>query len=394
MRFDGGLYAHGGEIATYPQVDEWRAEARLYEQAGFTAVWVAEHHFTWDGWVTPTPPNPILTGADLAAHTTTLRIGQCGVCLPDRHPIHVAEDIAMLDHMSKGRVEFGIMRGINNRVNGNFNVNADRRDNTRNYALFEESLDIILKCWTQEAFSHAGEFHTIPMRGWSEAVPELARDRRYFKADGELIALGVVPKPYQKPHPPIWQMTDTVESHMFAAERGLRATSFGLTLGGTRQAWTAYREVASRVQGREVPMGENLAMMRPIFVAKTMEEAEKIFRPAINTLMQYSSGRRTRQKMVGKSEALTDADLNEDWFDFLTKRGHTLAGSPEYVAEGIEKWRTELGCRHVTLFWPLPHLSFGEVMRSIHLFAEQVMPRFQDKEPALKKTPLPKATEA
>ncbi|MCH7996932.1 MAG: LLM class flavin-dependent oxidoreductase [Chloroflexi bacterium] len=377
MRFDCGLYAHGGETATYPQVDEWRAEARLLEDGGFTGIWVAEHHFFWDGWVTPTPTNPTLAGVDIAAHTTKLRIGQCGVCLTDRHPIHVAEDIAMLDHMSKGRVDFGIIKGINNRVNSNFNVNADRRDKAKNSALFEEAIDIIIKCWTEEAFSHTGEFYTLPMPGWKESVPELTQDRRYHTEDGEVIALGVLPKPYQKPHPPIWQMADSIESYKFAAGRGFRAMSWGRTLEGTRDSWTAYREVASRVQGREVPMGENVAMMRPIFVAKTQEEAEKIMRPAINGLMNYGGPRRSRKMMMGKNEPLTDADLEEDWFDFLTKRGHTLVGTPEFVVEEIERWRTELGCEHVTLFWPLPFLTFPEVMRSLYLFSEQVIPRFQ-----------------
>ena len=206
MRFDSGLYAHGGQIEGYPWIEEWRAEARLYEQAGFTTVWSAEHHFFWDGWVTPTPSNPVLACADLAAHTSTLRLGQCGVSITDRHPVHVAEDIAMLDHMSKGRVDFGVIRGINNRVSANFNRNADRRDQKKNYALFEESLDIILKCWTEEAFNHAGEFYTLPVPGWHETVPEIAQDRRYNTEDGELIAVGVHPKPFQKPHPPIWQM--------------------------------------------------------------------------------------------------------------------------------------------------------------------------------------------
>ena len=123
-------------------------------------------------------------------------------------------------------------------------------------------------------------------------------------------------------------------------------------------------------------MGTNVAMMRPIFVAKSQEEAEKIMRPAINRLLTYSGPRRSRQMMIGKNEPLTDADLQVDWFDFLTKRGHTLVGTPELVAEGIERWHSELGCEHVTLFWPLPFLTYPEVMRSLYLFSEQVIPRF------------------
>ena len=104
-------------------------------------VWLAEHHFSWDGW-NRAMTNPILVGADLAAHTQRIRVGQCGVILPDWHPIRVAEDIAMLDNMTKGRVDFGIARGYDSRSALQFNVHADRLNAGQNYALFAETLDI------------------------------------------------------------------------------------------------------------------------------------------------------------------------------------------------------------------------------------------------------------
>ena len=120
MRFDSTPYYHLGE--PYPwdtMVDEMRQEARLLEQGGFTGVWIAEHHFAWDGWL-GTSPNPLMLGQDLAAHTDTLRIGQCGVILPDWHPLRVAEDVALLDHFTKGRVDFGVARGLNGRASIQF----------------------------------------------------------------------------------------------------------------------------------------------------------------------------------------------------------------------------------------------------------------------------------
>ena len=160
MRFDSTIYSHVGE--KYPVdkiVDEIREIAKLLDEAGFTTVWIAEHHFWHDGWHTA-PPNPILLNADVAAHTQRIRVGQCGVILPDWHPLRVAENIAMLDQTTKGRVDFGVARGINDRVGIQFNVDADRRDQKRNYALFKESLEIIIKAWTEEAFSYQGEYYT------------------------------------------------------------------------------------------------------------------------------------------------------------------------------------------------------------------------------------------
>ena len=108
---------------------------------------VAEHHFFWDGWTNPVPTNPLLFGAFIAGQTKKLKLAQCGVCLPDWHPIRAAEDVSMLDHMSNGRVEFGALPGVNNRVNGNFNRNADRRNRKVARALYWETLEIIQLAW-------------------------------------------------------------------------------------------------------------------------------------------------------------------------------------------------------------------------------------------------------
>ena len=377
MRFDSGLYAHAGDVATYPQVDEWRDEAKLLDEAGFTTVWVAEHHFFWDGWATPTPPNPILAGADLAAHTKNIRIGQCGVCLPDWHPVRVAEDIAMLDHMSNGRVDFGIIKGLNSRVNGNFNIHADRRDKDRNTALFLESLDLVIKAWTQDAFVHHGEFYQFPVPGWKD-VSTHTEDPRYYNSHGELIAMSVLPKPRQKPHPPIWQMADSLESHETAAERGIKVMCWGQSFEGTREVWTHYREVAGR-QGRELGPGEDVAMMRPTYVAPTQEEAERDMRDGINALYDGSLGRARweREAFLASYESLTDDDLSCDWFDFLMRRDAIVVGSPDHVAEKIARFRDELSCRHYTIYMALAGMDYRKMLRSLTLLAEQVKPRFE-----------------
>jgi alkanesulfonate monooxygenase SsuD/methylene tetrahydromethanopterin reductase-like flavin-dependent oxidoreductase (luciferase family) len=254
MRFDSGLLSHGGTLSGFPQVGEWLETAPLLESAGYTGVWAAEHHFCWDGWTTPTPTNSLLYGAYVATQTEKLRIGSCGVCLPDWHPIRAAEDAAMLDHMTQGRVEFGIMRGINNRTNGNFNPAADRRDQKTNAELLWESFEIVKKAWTSGPFRYEGKHYTFPFPGWrDEATPPEELDPNYYAPDGELIALEVVPKPYQKPMPPCWLMADSVSSTELAAKKGLGVVNWGQSFESTREVWTAYREAAAdgvRFHGR------------------------------------------------------------------------------------------------------------------------------------------------
>ena len=139
--------------------------AQLLEGLGFTAIWTAEHHFFWDGWTSPVPTNPILFGAYIAPITKKLRIAQCGVCLPDWHPIRVAEDIAMVDHMSGGRVEFGALRGTNNRVNGNFNRHADRRNQPVSQEVFWETLEIIEVRLERQTVQLQGQVLRVPDAG-------------------------------------------------------------------------------------------------------------------------------------------------------------------------------------------------------------------------------------
>ena len=152
MRFDGNVYYH--ECEPYPvdvMVDEWRETAIMLEQADFTSCWLGEHHFWYNGYPSATP-NPILVGMHLADATKRLRVAQSACILPDHHPIRLAEDLAMLDHLSKGRLDVGIARGTNSSASIQFNIHADRRDQKTNYRLFEETLDILLKAWTEDSW--------------------------------------------------------------------------------------------------------------------------------------------------------------------------------------------------------------------------------------------------
>ena len=396
MRFDGNVNYHiYASPESYPAdqvIDEWRKTAEFYEETGFTTIWVAEHHFWYGG--NPgacVPPNPVLIGTHLATHTKRLRVGQSACILPDWHPIRLAEDLAMLDQITQGRLDVGIARGTNTSASIQFNVDADRRDQDRNYGLFEETLDILMKAWTEDAFAHKGEFYTFPQPGWKEPDPRIyADDPSHYGPDGELIALGVSPKPYQKPHPPIWQSADATASYAFAAEHGHAATSARRSFEGLREAWTTYKEVASRVNGRDIPMGQTangqtLNLLKTVHIAETQEQAEKEARDSVNTSLSFSAGRRkgwAKQGMVAADEKLTNDDLNADWFDFSQKKEIIWVGTADYVAERIDKLRSELNCQHVTL-WPNPVLSFEATQRSLELFAERVMPQFEKEKAAV-----------
>jgi len=385
MRFDGNVYYH--ELETYPAdrlFDEWRQTAVMLDQAGFTTCWLGEHHF-WHRGYPVACPNPVLVGLHLASVTKNLRMGQSACILTDYHPIRLAEDIATADHLVKGRLDVGIARGTDSSASIQFHPAADRRDPATNYRLFEEVLDIMIKCWTEEAVRHEGEFYRFPVPGWSERNPDLFKDDPdHYEKDGTLKALGVMPKPYQVPHPPIWQAADSTASYEFAAKRGHALIGIGRSLEGTREAWMRYQEVASEICGRLLPMGlcangQTLNAMRTFHIAETYEEAERDARPGINAFFEIATGLNpnwARKGFLAKDEQLSDEDNNMDWFDFLQKYENLLVGSPDFVAERIDKLRCELNCQQVTL-WPNPgFIPFEKVLRGIELFAERVMPQF------------------
>jgi alkanesulfonate monooxygenase SsuD/methylene tetrahydromethanopterin reductase-like flavin-dependent oxidoreductase (luciferase family) len=379
MRFDAGLHAHAGDISEFPNIEEWRDQARFCEDAGFTGMWSAEHHFCWDGWTTPTPTNPVMIAAYLCAETERIRFGQTGVAINDWHPLRLAEDIATLDHMSGGRVDFGFMRGLNNRVNGNFNPLADRRNFKQANALMWESLEVVKKAWTGQPFRHQGEFYQIPMPGWKdESEPADQLDPAFYGPDGELIALAVPPTPVQKPTPPIWLMADSVGSHQEAARKGVNVVCWGRSFKAIKESWDAYRaaEDPSPGPGRR----GRLAVMRSVYVAPTSQQAEAVMRPAINGLFDHMGNSTNpawgRKGLLASDEELTSEDLDCDWFDYLRRIEWAIAGSPDQVAESLARFEEELGMDHLVQYWSVHGLTARELRRSQELFAEHVMPRF------------------
>ena len=201
MRFDLIANFSPGETIPWARTLEMILEqCTLAEQAGFTTAWFTEHHFAHNGYMNA-PPNPIQMGTHVAAHCPKLRVGTAPIVLPDWHPLRVAEDVAMLDNMTLGRVDFGVAKGINERSTIQFNKHADRRDNARVMRLYRESLEVILKAWTDEAFTHKGGFYEFPVPGWQETnrvfEPLDSRYHAWFRNSPDIPGLPAHRKPFE-----------------------------------------------------------------------------------------------------------------------------------------------------------------------------------------------------
>ena len=175
-------------------IEETIEQCILADQMGFDAVWFVEHHFLTTFSMSPCPE--VILSA-IAAQTKRIRLGFGVVILPYHHPVRVAERIAMLDHISNGRVEFGTGRSAPYEQTGMGIDPQLTRD------MWAESLTMIPKIWESDMFAWEGRFWNVPPRQ-------------------------VLPKPYQKPHPPIWVAALQPATYAIAAQKGIGVMSLGV----------------------------------------------------------------------------------------------------------------------------------------------------------------------
>lgn len=366
----------GLEKPFHEVADEGREIARHCDENGWHAIWTTEHHFGHEGL--EVCPNPILMACDLAANTSRLRIGQAASIITFHHPIKMAEDLAMLDHLSGGRLEVGVGRGLYPRESVNLNPVADVRNADVNRALFKESLDIIRTAWTNEFFSYKGEFYEFPQPGLRfdhSLSPKLSANTD--PETGEITALALVPRPLQQPHPPIWQVVDTEPSIKGSAAEGLRAMFWIPPTDALVPRFEMYRDAASKAQGREVPLGENVAVLRDMFVTDTMAEAERLAGGGILKYMEWVCHYRGlgNHRYPGEELPETKNKLDLLSYEFLHPR-NMLFGTPEYIIEQIEEMQDKLNLQHLMVWSSFPGVEHQAVMDSLAGFTEQVMPRF------------------
>ena len=315
-------------------------EARLklvefYDQAGFYAYHVAEHHSTPLGMA----PSPSVFLAAVAQRTKRLRLGPLVYALPLYHPIRLIEEICMLDHISGGRLDIGFGRGasqIEAAVYGN--------DPSKAELMYVEGLELIMRGLTRTSLTFEGDYYRF------EDVPmELA--------------------PMQKPHPPVWYGVHSPISAERAARQGLNIVSLD-PADKTRSFTDRYRDVWRDAQqhNNSEPL---IGLGRFIFIAENDEEAMRIGRRAyprwhrsFNHLFHLRGGKGPVHQRP--------ADL-----DTLIKIGQGIAGGPDTVLRFLKAQMTESGTNYLVGQFAFGDLSLSETLHSLELFTERVMPQLQ-----------------
>ena len=360
----------------YKQIlDEARDIATYCDKKNWDSIWFTEHHFNHEGM--EVCPNPLMMCTDIAARTKQIRLGQACNVITFWNPIRLAEDIATLDHLSNGRVEVGIGRGVYGREAIHMNVEADLKDQAKNKRLFQETLTIMKKAWTEQFFDHKGEFYTYPSPNfiWQHDMSPPNEDFVDLQTN-KIKKISVIPKPHQKPHPPIWQVVDSTGSIEWAAKNGINCIMWIPTVKTLKKRFEIYKNAKSESEKRDVPMGEGIHLVRDMFVAETMEEAKKIAGKHMVDYMRWVCHWRGLGNHTDPGEELPETKNKLDLlnYEFLHKR-NMLFGTPDYIIEKIKELQSELNLKNLLVWSNFPGVKHEDAMKSIKLFNEEVIPK-------------------
>jgi len=317
-----------------PLKDYYEARLKLveaYDQGGFHAYHVAEHHSTPLGMA----PSPSVFLAAVAQRTQRLRFGPLVYALPLYHPIRLIEEICMLDQMSNGRLEIGFGRGASSTEIAFYGL-----DPAKAQQIYAEGLELIIQGLTKRTLNFRGDFFSF------ENIPM------------EL-------EPLQKPHPPLWYGIDSVDSAERAAHRALHVVSLD-PAAETRSFVDRYSQVWRATHGEKKSL-PNIGLGRFIVVANTDEEATRIARRA------YAKWHRSFYHLY-VLRAGAPAHQRPPDLDGLIRVGQGIAGSPATVTAFLEAQMEETKANYLVGQFAFGDISLAESLQSLELFTAYVMP--------------------
>ncbi|MCA9772940.1 MAG: LLM class flavin-dependent oxidoreductase [Myxococcales bacterium] len=389
----------GRDTERYQQMlDELRKIAIFCDGHGMDAFSMTEHHLHTEGGEVSV--NPCLIFADLAARTKRLHFAPMSIVLPAADPIRVAEDVAILDQLTKGRVEVAFARGYQKRwadILGQFNeLKAATMDGSatdeQNRDVYEEKLEIVMKAWTQDAWDHKGHYYQVPypyeegIKPWAGAEwTRLYGSPGEVDAEGTVRKVGVCPAPYQKPHPPIWAPFSVSEKTMvYCAERGILPWIFHSEPEKFIHYCTLYRDVAAK-NGHDFKLGQNIGAVRACTIGKTYDEAFKLACETTGHLYY------TYWALFGFLEPFRrpgDSDVRPLNFkdevevtQRLVEGGYQLIGTVDDVKRQMEKLAKCHSNGQLDWFsWNFFYQGFSdwaEQERQLELFCTKIMPEFR-----------------
>ena len=324
-------------------------QVELADRVGYDYAWMVEHHFLEEYSHCPAPESFL---AAASQRTKNIRLGHGIVQLTTNHPARVAERVSTLDLVSRGRVELGIGEGSSITELHPFGRRfRDKR------AVWEDAVRAIIPMFTSEAWEYHGEYFDFPLRN-------------------------VLPKPFQKPHPPLWVACSQLETIEMAGRRGIGALGFQFVSAEAAHAWvnTYYNAFVKRQEKlADYQTNPNLALVSGFMCAETDEEA---LRKADGwTFFQFSL------RFYAKHGPVAPGSVNlwqeyQSWKESPSgqqQRRSGLVGSPETLRRKLRKFE-ESNIDQVILLNQSGNNRHEDICSSLELFAREVMPEFHARE--------------
>lgn len=334
------------------RIDDLIEQACAAERLGFSDVWLTEHYFTGESVYC----DSLMFAAALAMRTERVRIGFAVVQMPFHHPVRLATQLALLDNLSKGRIDVGIGKGT---VYNEYEFVGHGLRSTDSRERMEEAVEIIERAWREAPLDYEGRFHRLH-------IPAIR------------------PRPVQQPGPPLWRSVISPGSFRECGRLGVPILTARLPVERIRERWATY---AAGIEegGHDAATRDRLlatsALWRNVYVAESDAQAEDELAALLGE---------TRAHMMHVREAYNPTDFTPDpatlnaWTDpavpdseaipFALRTG-SLYGSPRRVREQVAELR-DVGVRHLLCQTGFGAMDHDQTLASMRRFGEQVMPAF------------------
>ncbi|MBS28719.1 MAG: hypothetical protein CL566_07320 [Alphaproteobacteria bacterium] len=364
-------------------VHEWTDILKAADEMGFWGMSTIEHHFHSEGY--EVGPNPGILNAHWANQVENLRVGAFGYVMSAQDPIRVAEETAMIDHLTKGKYFVGFARGYQSRwtnvlgqsTGAVATVSDGSSGDKLNREIFEERVEMVLDCWTQDSVALDGKYYQAPypIETGIEDYPgyEIAREAGApgeIDENGVLRRISVVPSPLQKPHPPVFcavaRSRETIE---FAAKHGFRPSYFNPTDGVVELAQVYMEEAAKH--GRQLQYGQMQNIVRHTRIGKSADDFDRKLRSYdLDIFKNFYSvfGNHNVDPVNHDAEAA---------FRAMKEHKFVLGGT---VDDAIADWQeiySRIPCEHITLIWHWAQQPKDELLEEMRLFMEKVVPELE-----------------
>jgi len=358
MKF--GLFStlsYTSDVDWHEHYSKFVKEVQYAEELGYDTYWVSEHHGSGYGTI----PTDAVIAATLLASTKKIRIGSAVVNLPFSNPVRVAEEWAYLDAVSGGRVDFGVGRGYSP---GEFQLmNADPSVSRE---VFAECLEVILGIWRNRNFSYSGKYYNFP-------------------------ETEILPRPVQKPHPPVYVAALSPETFELVGKHGLNILTTPSLMGmdGLKSAITSAARHLITESGR-TPESIDFPIQLIMHLAPTKEEAYKIADEPLNwyfdrVLTKVPGGKGNAAKSYEFYQTIAQNTAGGAVsLDSLNENGVAVIGTAEEALKRLEGLRDTINLKQVMLWMNFGGIHHEHVKKSMKIFAEEVMPHLRNT-----KTPVP-----